>query len=234
MLDCSASALRALNDALRRSWASESVARRSAERSRSWASSASARAARASARPPRARARVRAPRPEPPRRAEPAQARTEREQHGAGAESQPDQQPERESCVIRGSRAVRTERTGRIGCDGRRLTISPPRIVVHGRVQGVFFRDASASAPRQPGVAGWVRNRNDGRVEALFEGDPQAVEQVIEFARHGPDRAQVQHVESARRCRRCAAASRCAEDRPRRALSVLSSIAARGRRVGAR
>ena len=68
-------------------------------------------------------------------------------------------------------------------------------IVVSGQVQGVFFRDSLRQRADAAGVTGWVRNRSDGRVEALIQGDSQAVEQVIEFARHGPDRAQVQRVE---------------------------------------
>ena len=76
------------------------------------------------------------------------------------------------------------------------------RVLVAGRVQGVFFRDACARRARAEGVAGWVRNRADGRVEAWFEGRPQAVENMVTWCREGPPRAQVtdvavEHVEPA-------------------------------------
>ncbi len=69
------------------------------------------------------------------------------------------------------------------------------RAIVHGRVQGVFFRDSTREAARSRGVAGWVRNRDDGTVEAAFEGEPEAVEQMLEFCRQGSEDAQVERVE---------------------------------------
>jgi acylphosphatase len=57
------------------------------------------------------------------------------------------------------------------------------RVVVHGRVQGVFFRDTAAREARARGVAGWVRNRGDGTVEAVFEGAPDAVAALVPLAR---------------------------------------------------
>lgn len=66
--------------------------------------------------------------------------------------------------------------------------------VVSGRVQGVFFRDSCARRARAEGVAGWVRNRPDGRVEAWFEGLPQAVEKLLTWCRQGPAHAQVTDV----------------------------------------
>jgi len=69
------------------------------------------------------------------------------------------------------------------------------RVVVHGRVQGVFFRDTTRRMARQRGVAGWVRNRDDGAVEAVFEGEPGAVEAMVAFAREGPRGAVVERVE---------------------------------------
>ena len=68
-------------------------------------------------------------------------------------------------------------------------------MVVHGRVQGVFFRDATQRRARQEGVSGWVRNRADGTVEAVFEGDPVAVERLVRFCEQGPRGAEVEHVE---------------------------------------
>lgn len=67
--------------------------------------------------------------------------------------------------------------------------------VVHGRVQGVFFRDSTRRQAQARGVGGWVRNREDGAVEAVFEGEVDAVEALVEFARHGPRGAVVERVE---------------------------------------
>jgi acylphosphatase len=69
------------------------------------------------------------------------------------------------------------------------------RIVVTGLVQGVFFRDSAWRLARAHGVTGWVRNRPDGAVEAVFEGEPDAVERMIEFARRGPRGARVADIE---------------------------------------
>jgi acylphosphatase len=67
--------------------------------------------------------------------------------------------------------------------------------VVSGRVQGVFFRDSVRRRAEAAGVAGWVRNAPEGTVEAVFEGDPGAVEELVEFCRRGPSRAEVSSVE---------------------------------------
>jgi acylphosphatase len=69
------------------------------------------------------------------------------------------------------------------------------RAVVHGRVQGVFFRDTTRRRAETVGVAGWVANRPDGTVEAVFEGDPDAVESMLRFCREGPGRAEVERVD---------------------------------------
>jgi acylphosphatase len=65
------------------------------------------------------------------------------------------------------------------------------RVTVRGRVQGVGFRYAVERAARSRGVAGWVRNRYDGTVEAVFEGDAEAVESLVRLCREGPRGAQV-------------------------------------------
>ena len=69
------------------------------------------------------------------------------------------------------------------------------RVVVHGSVQGVFFRDTTQRKAESRGVAGWVRNCSDGSVEALFEGDADAVDAMVAFAREGPRGAQVERVD---------------------------------------
>ena len=69
------------------------------------------------------------------------------------------------------------------------------RVVVHGSVQGVFFRDTTRRKAQSRGVRGWVRNCPDGSVEAQFEGDPEAVEAMVAFAGEGPRGAQVERVD---------------------------------------
>jgi acylphosphatase len=69
------------------------------------------------------------------------------------------------------------------------------RVVVRGHVQGVFFRDSTRRLAQQHGVAGWVANRRDGAVEAVFEGEPDSVERLVAFSRAGPRGAQVESVE---------------------------------------
>ncbi|RLI21471.1 acylphosphatase [Candidatus Bathyarchaeota archaeon] len=68
-------------------------------------------------------------------------------------------------------------------------------VFVSGRVQGVFFRYETRQLARRVGVTGWIRNLSDGRVEAVFEGEKDAVEQMIEFCRRGPPAARVDKVE---------------------------------------
>ena len=68
-------------------------------------------------------------------------------------------------------------------------------MLVSGRVQGVFFRDDCRREAAAAGVAGWVRNRSDGRVEAVFEGEPDAVDRLVAWCRRGPPSALVSAVE---------------------------------------
>jgi acylphosphatase len=69
------------------------------------------------------------------------------------------------------------------------------RAVVHGRVQGVFFRDTARRHADSRGVSGWISNRPDGTVEAVFEGEPDAVESMLRFCREGPRGATVERVD---------------------------------------
>jgi acylphosphatase len=69
------------------------------------------------------------------------------------------------------------------------------RVIVHGRVQGVFFRDTVRRRAEQLEVAGWVANRADGTVEAVFEGPGEDIAVLIDFCRRGPDRADVERIE---------------------------------------
>ena len=69
------------------------------------------------------------------------------------------------------------------------------RVVVSGRVQGVWFRESCRREAESVGVAGWVRNRADGAVEAVFEGESAPVLALVAWCRTGPPRADVERVE---------------------------------------
>jgi acylphosphatase len=69
------------------------------------------------------------------------------------------------------------------------------RIRATGRVQGVFFRDATRREAERRGVAGWVRNCSDGTVEAVFEGSPDAVAALVDYCRAGPGHASVSRLD---------------------------------------
>lgn len=69
------------------------------------------------------------------------------------------------------------------------------RVIVHGHVQGVFFRNSTRKLAASEGVAGWVRNRADGAVEAVFEGEPAAVDRLLRFAKRGPRGANVERAD---------------------------------------
>jgi acylphosphatase len=70
------------------------------------------------------------------------------------------------------------------------------RVVVHGRVQGVFFRDSAHRLAQRAGVTGWVRNNPDGTVEAVFEGEPEAVKRLVDFMSEGPRGAVVERIDT--------------------------------------
>jgi len=86
------------------------------------------------------------------------------------------------------------------------MTISR-RLRIHGRVQGVWFRESMRQRADQLKVTGWVRNRTDGTVEALVQGDPAAVEAMVDWARRGPEGAKVDRVDF-----------EAADDEPRHAI----------------
>jgi acylphosphatase len=69
------------------------------------------------------------------------------------------------------------------------------RVVVHGYVQGVFFRDTTRRLALELGVSGWVRNTWEGTVEAVFEGAPDDVERLLAFVHRGPRGAAVERVD---------------------------------------
>ena len=70
------------------------------------------------------------------------------------------------------------------------------RVVVRGRVQGVFFRDTCRREARAAGVSGFVRNEPDGTVLAVFEGDPDGVRRMVDWCRTGPPSARVDSVDA--------------------------------------
>lgn len=69
------------------------------------------------------------------------------------------------------------------------------RVIAHGFVQGVFFRDSVRQRAAAARVGGWVRNNRDGTVEAAFEGDPDAVDRLVAFCKEGPRGARVDRIE---------------------------------------
>ncbi|HEX9351414.1 MAG TPA: acylphosphatase [Gaiellaceae bacterium] len=69
------------------------------------------------------------------------------------------------------------------------------KVIVHGAVQGVFFRAVARDRARSLGLAGWVRNVPDGTVEAVFEGDDERVGSMVEWCRRGPVGARVEEIE---------------------------------------
>ena len=68
-------------------------------------------------------------------------------------------------------------------------------IIVSGRVQGVFFRTETKHEAKKHDVKGWIRNLRDGEVEAVFEGEEEAVKELVEFCKRGSPRARVTHVD---------------------------------------
>ena len=73
--------------------------------------------------------------------------------------------------------------------------MSAKRLVISGRVQGVGFREWMVDRARALGVCGWVRNRRDGTVEALVDGDIAAIEELLRACRRGPSAAHVSNIE---------------------------------------
>ena len=69
------------------------------------------------------------------------------------------------------------------------------RLRIHGLVQGVYFRESMRQRAAELNVTGWVRNRHDGTVEALVQGEPFEVELLLDWARRGPDAARVDSIE---------------------------------------
>ncbi len=72
---------------------------------------------------------------------------------------------------------------------------APRRLLIHGRVQGVGFRESMVDEAARLGARGWVRNRRDGTVEAVVDGAPDAQAALIAWAQHGPMTARVTHVD---------------------------------------
>jgi acylphosphatase len=70
------------------------------------------------------------------------------------------------------------------------------RLVITGRVQGVWFRESCREQAVAAGVSGWVRNRMDGAVEAVLEGPAAAVDRVVQWCHTGPARARVDRVDA--------------------------------------
>lgn len=76
-------------------------------------------------------------------------------------------------------------------------TLTTLHLVIHGRVQGVFFRDSMRREAQRLALTGWVRNTTEGTVEAMVQGEKNAVDNIVQWAHHGPERAQVIKIEVA-------------------------------------
>ena len=83
----------------------------------------------------------------------------------------------------------------RDACSNVVVELERRHVIVYGFVQGVGFRFSVQRAAETRGVSGWVRNRPDGSVEAVFEGEPASVEALVELCRRGPRGAEVERVE---------------------------------------
>jgi acylphosphatase len=70
-------------------------------------------------------------------------------------------------------------------------------LLIHGRVQGVFFRDSMRGEAQRLGIVGWVRNTRNGTVEAMVRGEQSALDNIVQWAHRGPQQAQVSKVEVA-------------------------------------
>jgi acylphosphatase len=81
-----------------------------------------------------------------------------------------------------------------IQTDSSRNTL---HLLIYGHVQGVFFRQSMQREAQFQGISGWVRNRSDGAVEAVVQGESAAVEAIVRWAKRGPERAHVEHVDIA-------------------------------------
>jgi acylphosphatase len=75
------------------------------------------------------------------------------------------------------------------------MAVNRARVVIRGHVQGVFFRDSARRLADREGVGGWIENRPDGAVEAVFEGEAEAVERLVRFCERGPRGASVERIE---------------------------------------
>ncbi len=69
------------------------------------------------------------------------------------------------------------------------------QLIVRGRVTGVYFRAASQREAKRLGITGWVKNRNDGSIELMAEGDEDTIKEIVAWAHHGPSAARVDGVE---------------------------------------
>jgi acylphosphatase len=69
-------------------------------------------------------------------------------------------------------------------------------LIIHGQVQGVFYRDSMRREAERLTISGWVRNCPDGTVEAMVQGEPEAVAAIVRWAQHGPEQARVERVVS--------------------------------------
>jgi acylphosphatase len=75
------------------------------------------------------------------------------------------------------------------------MAVKRVQIIVRGRVTGVFFRAATQREAKRLGITGWVKNRNDGSVEIVAEGEEDSIKEIVSWAHHGPSAARVDNVD---------------------------------------
>jgi len=80
------------------------------------------------------------------------------------------------------------------GIFGLKMERARARVIIEGRVQGVFFRQHTQEMAHDLGLTGWVKNRSDGTVEALFHGERGRIDQIIQWCHRGPSQARVKKV----------------------------------------
>src|SRR5258706_13192905 len=83
-----------------------------------------------------------------------------------------------------------------MSANSARMALKQLNLVVRGRVQGVFFRASTQREARRLGVTGWVKNRNDGSVEILAEGEETSIRELYGWAQKGPSAARAERVDT--------------------------------------
>src|SRR4029077_19901366 len=98
------------------------------------------------------------------------------------------------ACARNRKRANRS-RASRRYISAQLMATKRVQVIVRGRVTGVFFRAAAQREARRLGITGWVKNRADGSIEMVAEGEEEAIKEIVSWAHHGPSAARVDNVD---------------------------------------